>query len=527
VNENIQYIRMFAQFPFSLRRFLRYRLTLDEARATIRRRMEQREANFLHSVERSIYGNPGSPYLPLLKMAGCEMGDVQRLVGQRGLENALRQLREAGVYVTFEEFKGRKPIERHGRVLPVAARDFDNPRTRHDLFMQTGGSTGAAINVGVDLDDIAAHAPQEMTAMAAHGLLDAPRARWSGPLPAGALRSIMKCIPYGHIPTFWFSPNGLTDSKHWVKYGLATYYILSWLRIFGQRVPWPRTVKVDDAITVARSTAQLLRAHGRCAINTTVSRALRVSLAAQDAGIDLTGASFFGTSEPATPAKVRQILASGAGFVSTYGMVEAHRIGIGCARSEMGDDVHLQKDAYAMFAHPYEVPGFGVKVPAFNLTSLLPTASKVLLNLQMDDYGILEERRCGCALEASGLTTHIRQIRSYSKLTGEGVTLIGDEVVRALEEVLPARFGGTPLDYQLVEQEDAAGFTRLYLRISPRLDIADEELVRRVVLQALSDSSSMADAARTVWQHTDTLQVERREPILTARGKHFPLRFLD
>jgi hypothetical protein len=277
---------------------------------------------------------------------------------------------------------------------------------------------------------------------------------------------------------------------------------------------------------VARHLEQLLKTHGRCSLNASVSRGVRVSIAAQEAGINLRGASFFGTSEPATPGKVRQILASGARFISSYGMVEAHRMGIGCARAEMGDDVHVHKDAYVLFTHPYAVPGFDVCVPAFNVTSLLPTASKILLNLQMDDYGILQERSCGCDLESYGFTTHIQEIRSYSKLTGEGVTLIGNEIVQVLEEVLPARFGGTPLDYQLVEHEDTDGFTRLVLRIDPRLAIGDSQEVTRVVLRALGNSSSMADAARAVWEHTGTLQVERKEPILTARGKHFPLRFL-
>jgi hypothetical protein len=144
----------------------------------------------------------------------------------------------------------------------------------------------------------------------------------------------------------------------------------------------------------------------------------------------------------------------------------------------------------------------------------------------MDDYGILEERRCGCDLESYGYTTHIREIRSYSKLTGEGVTLIGNEVASVIEEVLPARFGGTPLDYQLVEQEDEQGFTRLYLFVSPRLAIPDEVQVIAVVLEALSESSPMADAARSVWQHTGALRVKRMEPVLTERGKHFPLRLL-
>ena len=72
---------MFGQFPLSLRRFLRHRLTPDEARAVIRDRMEHRDANFLRIAEYSIYGFPESPYLPLLKMAGCELGDLQALVG--------------------------------------------------------------------------------------------------------------------------------------------------------------------------------------------------------------------------------------------------------------------------------------------------------------------------------------------------------------------------------------------------------------------------------------------------------------
>jgi hypothetical protein len=526
VNENLETLRMFAQFPVSLRRFLRHTLTLDEARAIVHERMAHREENFLQIAEHGIYGNARSPYLPLLSAAGCDLGDLRTLVKGQGLEGALRRLREAGVYITFEEFKGRKPIERSGLSIAVAASDFDNPRIRRDFTLQTGGSTGVAIKVGVDLEDIAARSPLEMIGLAAHGLLNAPSVRWTGILPDGSLRNILRSVRFGRVPARWFSPRGLRDSRYWVKYGLATYYMLAWMRLFGVRVPLPETAKGDQAAVVARSVAELVRQHGRCSVTAPVSRGLRVALAAQEAGIDLRGAVFVGTSEPATSAKVRQIAASGAGFVSSYGMVETNRIGIGCARTERCDDLHLHSDAFALFTHPYPVPGFGVTVPAFNITSLLPTASKVMLNIQMDDYGLLEERCCGCDLESYGYTTHIREIRSYSKLTGEGVTLIGNEVTTVLEEVLPARFGGSPLDYQLVEQEDEQGFTRLYLFISPRLEIPDEGRVIAVVLEALRDSSPMADAARTIWQHTGALQVKRMEPIVTDRGKHFPLRML-
>jgi len=92
------------------------------------------------------------------------------------------------------------------------------------------------------------------------------------------------------------------------------------------------------------------------------------------------------------------------------------------------------------------VPGSDITVDAFHFTTLLPTARKLLLNVESDDYGVVETRSCGGPLESYGYTEHLRQIRSFRKLTGEGVTLVGSEMLRILEEVLPARFGGSPLD---------------------------------------------------------------------------------
>ena len=204
-------------------------------------------------------------------------------------------------------------------------------------------------------------------------------------------------------------------------------------------------------------------------------------------------------------------------------MSEAGQPGSGCANPIDGSDVHLFKDAIALFTHPYRVDTFGVTVPAFNLTTLLPTTPKIMLNVQTDDYGIVEERRCGCELESYGYTTHVREIRSYSKVTGEGVTLVGTEMLQILNHALPSRFGGTPLDYQLMEAEDEKGFTRLYLIVSPRVEIADEPAVVSYVLERLSASSSMADAARVLWQHAQTIQVKRMEPVWTERGKLLPL----
>ena len=103
------------------------------------------------------------------------------------------------------------------------------------------------------------------------------------------------------------------------------------------------------------------------------------------------------------------------------------------------------------------------------------------------------------------------------------MTLVGSEMVRILEEVLPRRFGGSPLDYQLMEEEDKEGFTRLSLLINPSLAIADEKAVIEAVLEAMEKSSVGADSASAIWKQANALRVKREKPIWTSRGKLMPL----
>jgi hypothetical protein len=146
-----------------------------------------------------------------------------------------------------------------------------------------------------------------------------------------------------------------------------------------------------------------------------------------------------------------------------------------------------------------------------------------MLNVEIDDYGLVEQRSCGCRWDAFGFHTHMRDIRSYRKLTGEGVTLIGSDMERILEEVLPARFGGTPIDYQLAEEEDEKGFTRLTLLVSPRVSITDESAVVATVLAALQKGDAGAGISGAIWQQAGSLRVRREEPHSTSRGKLMPL----
>ncbi len=520
--------RMYARFAWGLPGFLRRRITLQQAEQTVRRRLAERETNFLRLLQRGVYGYPRSPYLPLLRHAGCELGDLRAMLRTRGIEGTLQALREAGVYVRFEEFKGREPIVRGGLVIAVRASDFDNPYLSPAYYVQSGGTSGAGTRVPTDLDHQAAMAANLILADDAHGLRGAPIALWRGVLPDGSgIMHLLQGALMGNVPRKWFTPVTGQDLHPALKYQVATYSAVLIGRAIGVPLPWPEKLPLDRATVLARWMADTLRAEGACLVRTGVSRAVRVSIAAREAGLDLRGASFWGGGEPPTPAKVREITACGARWIPNYPFAEGGRVGIGCARPLDGNDVHFFKDSLALIQHARQVPGMDVTVPSFHFTTLLPTAPKLLLNVESDDYGVLETRSCGRPLEGYGFSEHIREVRSFRKLTGEGVTLVGSEMVRILESVLPSRFGGSSLDYQLLEEEDERGFTRLTLLVSPGISLADDATVIGAVLDELGRSGPAADGARAIWSQARTLRVRRREPIWTARGKLMPLHLAE
>jgi hypothetical protein len=95
-------------------------------------------------------------------------------------------------------------------------------------------------------------------------------------------------------------------------------------------------------------------------------------------------------------------------------------------------------------------------------------------------------------------------------------------MIRILEQVLPARFGGSALDYQLQEQEDG-GFTRLSLVVSPRVRLQSELAVIELVLAELAGEQGSAGEVAAIWRHADTFRVRRAEPVSSRTGKMMPL----
>jgi hypothetical protein len=185
--------------------------------------------------------------------------------------------------------------------------------------------------------------------------------------------------------------------------------------------------------------------------------------------------------------------------------------------------MHVMEERMVVLQRPIE-PAQGVTVQGLYHTGLLTSAPKLLLNVESGDYGVIEERDCGCLWQQLGFTRHLHNVRSYEKLTSEGVMFMGSMLHQLLEEILPARFGGSPLDYQLVEEEEN-GLLRVSVLVSPRVG----DLEERAVLDAVIDSLGFADWSRRqadLWRQNDTLRVIRRDPYATGAAKILPVHLL-
>jgi len=303
---------------------------------------------------------------------------------------------------------------------------------------------------------------------------------------------------------------------------VAMRYIIYASRLWGARIPWPEYVGLDSAIVVAEWMADTCKISGGCSLRTSPSLAVMVSRAAMENGLDISGAHFQLGGEALTETKLKWIKASGASASTTYHVSEVGWIGCGCAEGTVADDTHLFHDAIAVILRRREVENAALEVDAFACTSLLPSTPKILLNVENDDYGRLETKNCGCIFGKLGFDRHLSSIRSLSKLTGRGMTIIGSDMVRILEDVLPGKFGGAPTDYQLEEEEDARGGVMLNLAISPEVGAVDENEVVKTVLAELQKSAQGGKLASGLWSQAAALRVKRSRPVSSC-GKVMPL----
>ena len=142
-----------------------------------------------------------------------------------------------------------------------------------------------------------------------------------------------------------------------------------------------------------------------------------------------------------------------------------------------------------------------------------------MLNVENGDYGVIETRRCGCIFDELGLTEHLHDIRSFEKFTTQGMTLFGIDLFRIVEKVLPDRFGGSSIDYQILEEEDRDG--RIYMTIvaRPELGELEENEIIKVVLSEIRKGNDAYRMAAEMWSQTRTMRVKRINPVTTPGAK--------
>lgn len=491
--------------------------------AVIARQFARREQVWLGLVERVVFSNPANPFHQMFRLADCSFGDLKALVEREGLEPALSVLHKAGIYLTHDEFKGRAPIVRSNRTIAATPGCFLNPTVKTGIESTSGGSRSAGTPVRGAI-------PSRLYAEARHrlrwkelGIEDREQISVKAVLPAAD--GLMGCVMASragrrHGP--WFS--SMSSSLDAAHYRFATHCLVALARAYGERVPFPTCLPPNDYSPVSECLAQRRLQGVSCVVTTHPSLAARVAAAAAAKGHDIRGTVFLVGGEALTDARRRVIESAGASVFPSYPISEIGTVGAACRRMTSGNCVHISEDAMAVISYRRKAPLSEVEVDSLLFTPLLEHGSYVVINLEMDDCGVIEPAGCDCLYARLGFRRRIRDIASFGKLTGVGVTLAGTDVVRVLEEALPSRFGGGVGDYQLVER-DGGVQARLQLRVSRRLALRSPGEVRDFFLRELRQFEGGAGASR-IWRDTGALEVVHEDPLMTLRGKVLPLHLL-
>lgn len=515
---DVRQLRTYWRFATEMIRYVHEPLPSDRARAVVAQRLARRDAALVELIERHIYGAAPNPYRSLLDATGWTRDAVLARIARAGVEGALAELAESGVYVRLEEFKGRQPAVRGSRRFVFAESDFDNRHLGYHVEVRSGGTRSAGTSVPITLEFSEALAADTAVMFDQWRLWSHEQAVWL-PMGGAAAVAVLIYTKLGRPPIRWLSqirPRELDALERW-----SPYIMSALARVGGARIPVPEFAPPAAAADLARWMAAERDRERPVCVTTYATSAVRLAAAATAAGIDLTGSAFISIGEPMTDAKRRVIEASGARLVVRYAMTEAGIIGYACARPRVSDDLHVLQTNLAVIQQQVHLADDGGTVGGLLFTSLLPVAPKILLNVQSGDYAELGPVACGCGFEAAGYRQHVAGVRSFEKLTGEGVTFATTNLIQVLEEVLPSEFGGQPTDYQVTEEEGPDGIPRLVLVVSPTVGEVDHERLKATFLARLG-SESNARRTSAIWREAGTLDIRRAMPTVTKKGKVQP-----
>jgi hypothetical protein len=515
-------LRFYGRMAVNMYRLARAPAIVDPA-ASLRNSLANRNANFLNLVARVVYANPENPYHKMLRLARCDHADLVQSVERHGLEHTLEDLRRAGVYLTHDEFKGKEPIVRSGQVIPASDRSYDNSLVETQLEGRSSGSRSAgtrtphSIAAQIYWEQYRAVLAREL------GFEGHTYVALSPILPSLAGLTIsLRGYRFGWHVSRWYAIGG--TSRGMSHHRIATSAMILAGKLAGAPCRFPRYLPENDFSPVAKYIARQKAAGEKCCVGSFVSSGVRVAAEAQRLGLDIRGTIFYVGGEALTESKRATIETTGSEVYPFYVTVETGPIGYACRRMKTGNSVHLFEDSNAVICHRKLARLSEVEVNSLLFTSLSPYSSRVLINAEMDDSGTIEKVDCDCLFSQIGFTRQIRDIASYGKLTGQGITLTGTDVVRVLEEALPQRFGGGPGDYQLVEEEGASQ-TLITLRVSPRVGVVNPDEIRSFFLEKLKPYYGGTVAVR-IWEHAQGVRVVFAEPFATSTGKVLSLHLM-
>jgi len=503
----------------ALRRHLRSPLDPDPG-ATIARAMRNRNPNFLTLV-RPVFADSAHPYAQLFKIAGCAYADLESEVNRNGLETTLRALSNEGVYLTHDEFRGRKEIVRAGRHIPASIASWDNPAVRGEFETVSSGTSGRPVST-MSSQALLAHA-ECGTRLFLHelGVGQGSSVSVAPILPGfGLFSGLLASRLIGGFDR-WYALSAASAAN--LHYRIVTRALVANLRLFGAKIPYPTYLDHNDFRPVAEYLAMRRAAGVNIGVSGFVSSISRVAAAALDHNLDISGCLGVVAGEALTDAKRTVIEAAGIRVYPTYGATDFGSIGMPCREMDTGNCVHVLQQNCALISKRRE--GIGDRpVESLYLTGILPFASRILVNAEIGDTGVIEPATCDCSFSRLGLNLQVRDIAAISKVTAQGMTIAADELVQVLEEALPARFGGRPGDYQLLEVE-AEAQTEMVLRIRPGVT---EHPAQEILNHFLGETRRLYGGSMSVlsWLHSDGIRAEVAPPVLAGTGKFRAVRLL-
>ena len=496
----------------------RHPVGLDEAMWHVTEQRAARTERLVVQLDQQVWPFPDSPTRRLLSWAGVERGDIVALLADGGLEGALESLRDQGVYVAYEEYLGTVPAIRGSASFDFRPDDFRNRLFKADYMTSSGGTRSGGTTTGSNLTHLRSQCGPRLVQLATWDIDGAPTALWRPVFPGSAITSVLQLAGAGNRPERWFSQvdpreRAMAPHKRLANRGLGFAGVVG--------IPRPRHVPMSAPEPVLAWVEDALRREGRALLQGLTSSVTRLGAMAGERGVRLDGLVGSLSGEPLTPAKVAVLASAGARVANSYAFSPLGRAGFSCPFGEP-EEPHLWDSERAVVTRR-RPRADGVEVDAFCWTTLVSDAPAVWLNVENDDYGVLaRDDDCSCLMGRLGFSTRFRQIRSLSKVVAGGGTLPGEVLQRLAEEELPRRFGGSPTDYQFVEEE-VDGSTVVSVRVDPRLGSMDEGAVLEAVSQTLVRSEEGMLAER-LW--SSTLRLVRTTPVTTAGGKMLPFESL-